>query len=220
MASLQKVKKYFKNQILSVLAWAIYFFVGITSRIKIVNGEILKSAKAKHKNVIFAFWHGRQFWLILTHCFRNIYTMTSLSDDGNLQTAIVSKMGYRLVRGSTGKRGAIQATLSMIEKIRQGYDASFTVDGPTGPGFEVKPGILYTALKTKRPIIPLSCSAKRRKILNNWDKYLVPFPFNYAVVVYGEPIEVNNKEEIEFKTNQLKKELDRITSLADRQCGG
>jgi lysophospholipid acyltransferase (LPLAT)-like uncharacterized protein len=205
-----------KNQILAITACMIYLFVGITSRIKKINEEILKRKKENHKNVIFAFWHGRQFLLILTHRFRNILTMTSLSLDGSLQTAIVSKLGYRLVRGSAGKRGAVEGTLNMIGKIKEGYDAAFTVDGPTGPGFEIKPGILYVARKTNCPIIPVSCSAKRKKILNNWDKYLVPFPFNHGVIIYGEPITVGQEDDIESKSNQLKNELDRITSLADQ----
>ena len=194
----------------------VYLFVGITSRIKKINEEIFKREKENHKNVIFAFWHGRQFLLILTHRFKNILTMTSLSRDGNLQTAIVSKLGYHMVRGSAGKRGAVEGTLNMIGKIKEGYDAAFTVDGPTGPGFEVKPGILYVARKTNCPIIPVSYSVKRKKILNNWDKYLVPFPFNYGVIVYGEPIMVGQEDDIQLKSNQLKDELNRITSLADQ----
>lgn len=197
-----------KNQLISFLAYIVIYFISITSRI------IKIGVPEKSGNVIYAFWHGRQFLLVYTHRFENVHIMTSLSKDGELQTAILSKFGYRLIRGSSSRRAA-EATLEMMKRIESGYDVAFAVDGPRGPAFKVKPGIVFLAQKTNRVIIPVSTSAKRRKIFSNWDRYLLPFPFNYAVVVYGKPIVVTSEDDISHKCQEIEHELIRITTLAD-----
>lgn len=142
--------------------------------------------------------------------------MTSLSRDGDLQTLILSKFGHKLIRGSAGKRGAVEATLEFVKVLRNGYDCAFAVDGPRGPVYEVKPGTLYLAQKTGCSIVPFSSSAKFKKVLANWDNYLIPFPFNKCVVVFGKPVEVKKEDNLEAKAEELKLELNRITELADR----
>ncbi|MDI6641637.1 MAG: lysophospholipid acyltransferase family protein [Elusimicrobiota bacterium] len=202
----------FIQSILSIIAYIIINFVGITSKIKRVNFQTVIKEKQKRKNVIYAFWHGRQFLLVFAHKFENIAIMTSLSRDGELQTKILSKFGYDLVRGSHKKRGAAQATLELIKKIEQGQDVAFAVDGPHGPGFKVKDGVIFLAQKTGRVIIPVSASAKYKKEFNKaWDKYLLPFPFNRCVIVYGKPIEVSKTDNIEAKSKELEAELNNIT---------
>jgi len=205
----------FFNYIISFIAFFIINFVGFSSRIKKINYEILQQEKIKNKNIIYAFWHGRQFLLVFLHRFKKICIMTSYSRDGDLQTKILSKFGYILVRGSTGKKGAVKSTLELIKALKQGYDVAFAVDGPAGPAFKVKPGVIYLAQKTQKVIIPLTSSAKNKKILNNWDRYLVPFPFNDCRVVYGKPVYVNKDDSIEHKCFELQQELNRITNLAD-----
>jgi lysophospholipid acyltransferase (LPLAT)-like uncharacterized protein len=186
-------------------------------RVKKINEEEIIKIKKSKKKVIYVFWHGRQFLLVPTHRFRNIYIMASLSRDGDLQVSGMSKFGYKFVRGSTGKKGAVQGTLEIVKKISEGYDAAFAADGPHGPGFSVKPGVLFIAQKTKSIIIPTTCSAKYRKIFKNWDRYLLPLPipFNYGIVYYGKPMEVKEDDNLELKSVELEKELNRITILAD-----
>lgn len=180
-------------------------------------GELLK-LKKEGKEVILAFWHGRQFLLIAYHRYRKIAIMTSKSRDGDLQTANIINHGYVPIRGSSGKIGAVKATLQMIDHVKRGHIGAFAVDGPSGPAFEVKHGILYIAQKTKAAILPISSSAKYRKVFNNWDKYLLPLPipFNKASMVYGKPIEVKEGDDLEIKAKELADELNRIGVLADK----
>ncbi len=214
-----KIKKTnLKNKLLSIFAYLVINFVCATSKIIKFNKEIVDKLKNKFGSVIYAFWHGRQFILVYSHKFENISIMTSYSKDGELQTNILSKFGYDLVRGSHKKRGAVEATLEIIKKIENGQDVAFAVDGPHGPGFEVKPGVLFIAQKTGRPIIPVATSAKHKKILSNWDRYLIPAPFNKCVIVYGKPVEVKKEDDLQAKSKELENALNEVMKTADMLC--
>jgi hypothetical protein len=188
--------------------------VCLTSRLTRINYQNYLNEKKK-KNVILAFWHGRQFLLVFDRRFKDTHIMTSLSRDGDLQTKILSKFGHILIRGSAGKRGAVEATLEFIKILKQDHDAAFAVDGPTGPARKVKPGVLYLAQKTGCKIVPFSSSAKHNKTFNNWDKYMFPYPFNKCVITFGTPVEVKKEVDLELKAIELEEELNRITDLAD-----
>ncbi len=192
------------------------YLVGKTSKIKFIDHPNFKELKKKKKPFIYAFWHGRQFFLVYTHRFQNIGIMTSLSRDGSLQTAIVSKFGYSCIRGSS-TRGWLGATRKMAEEIKEGRDIAFAADGPKGPAYKVKPGVIYLAQITGSAIVPTSSSARYKKIIpRSWDEYLFPFPFNRAVVIHGNPIEVKKEDRWEDKINELEKGINSITQEADR----
>lgn len=205
-----------REYLLSHLAWLFIQFVGKTSRIQLVNYEIIHRLKEKRKNIIYSFWHGRQFLLVYVHRLQNIGIMTSLSRDGALQAEILKKFGYDCIRGSSS-RGWLKATREMSKKIKEGSDIAFAVDGPGGPVYKVKPGVIFLARMTGGIIVPLSSSAKYKKIIpNSWDNYLFPFPFNRAVVICGEPIEVKREDSWEEKTEELEEAINFITQEADR----
>jgi hypothetical protein len=188
-----------------------------TSKIERINYDGALEAKKKHGKVIYAFWHGRQLALAHAHRDEGVIIMTSYSKDGELQSRIMGSLGYEIVRGSYGKRGAVEGTIETIRKMKEERrDSAFAVDGPKGPAFEVKEGAVYIAQKTGAPIIPITSSAKCRKILPNWDRYLVPAPFNRFIIVYGKPVSAAPGDDLTAKAQELKAELDRITTEADR----
>jgi hypothetical protein len=210
------MKRIFRNKLTANLIYGIINFDCRTSKIIRINENILNENREKYKNVIFAFWHGRQFVLMFEHGYRGVGIMTSLSEDGELQTVVMSRFRYDIVRGSAEKRGAVEGTIKLIEKVNELKDIAFAVDGPKGPGFKPKSGVIFIARKTGRPIIPVSSSARRKKLFNNWDKFLLPYPFNRCAVVYGKPIFVSREDNIDEKAEELEIELNRITDVADK----
>ena len=52
-------------------------------------------------------------------------------------------------------------------------------------------------------------------MIKNWDDFWIPFPFNEAWVVFGNPIFVSENDDLKAKALELKAELDRITLEAD-----
>ncbi len=202
-----KFIKFLELEIFSYLAWLFINIISDTLKIYVIDAGNINRLKT---NKIFAFFHGEQFILVPTHKHRKYVIMTSYSLDGELQTRILKKFGYDIVRGSTNKKGAASGTLSMLEKILNGQNCAVAVDGPHGPGFKVKPGVIFLAQKTSRPIVPVRVFAEKKITFNNWDKYILPLPFSKIFIVYADPIYVSNTDNIKDKTLQLEHTLKSI----------
>jgi lysophospholipid acyltransferase (LPLAT)-like uncharacterized protein len=142
--------------------------------------------------------------------------MTDLSWAGEIQTRILSQLGYNVIRGSSKRKGAI-ALLNMKKALEQGFSGGFALDGPRGPIHKSKPGIFYLAKKFNYPIIPTATSADRCWILKStWCQYMIPKPFSRCYVAMDKPIWVSSDQEsslLEF----LDARLNTWTSRADRK---
>ena len=67
--------------------------------------------------------------------------------------------------------------------------------------------MIHLALITKKPLVPLTVRVNREKVLNSWDKFRIPKLFSKIEVVYGDPIFVQSKDEIDRKRIQLQEIL-------------
>jgi lysophospholipid acyltransferase (LPLAT)-like uncharacterized protein len=186
-----------------------------------MDRDIPEGLHVQGGNIIYAFWHGRQFLLFYAYRNTGIVIPASESRDGEIQAGIIGRFGLGVVRGSSKRKGA-QALLGLVDALRSGKDIAIAVDGPRGPVYEVKQGITYIAGKLGIPIVPLSVAAKRAWVLEKiWDKYLLPVPFTECVIMYGEPIIVNGTggEELENKRQELTAALNTIMARADASFG-
>ena len=206
-----------RARILSFIGWALLSLWCRTLRITFVNKDVPDRLKAEGRNIIFAFWHGRQFLLFHSHRDLGAVIPASESRDGEIQAGILTRFGFEVVRGSSKRKGA-QALLGLVDGLRRGKHIALAVDGPRGPLYEVKHGVTYLAGKLDKPIVPVVTSAKRFWILEKiWDKYLLPVPFTRGVVMYGEPISVSGtaEHELEAKREELQSSLNRMMAEAD-----
>lgn len=206
-----------KAKVLAFIGWLLISLWCRTVRTVFVNREVPLGLKAEGKNIIYAFWHGRQFLLYHNHRNKGIVIPASESRDGEIQAGILRRFGYSVVRGSSKRKGS-QALLGLVEGLRSGRDIALAVDGPRGPLYEVKQGVTYLAGKLDKVIVPVSSSAKRFRILERiWDKYLLPLPFTRGVIVYGAPISVRgtSEEELEARRRELEEALNRVMTEAD-----
>jgi len=207
-----------RAKILSFIGWVLISIWGATVRVTFVNRQIPERLQAEGENYLYAFWHGRQFLLLYQHRHSGTVLPSSESRDGEIQTMILKRFGYGVVRGSSKRKGA-QALLGLVENLRAGKNIALAVDGPRGPLHEVKPGLTYLAGKLNKQIVPVVTSAKRFWILEKiWDKYLLPMPFTRGVVLYGEPISVSGtaEHELELKRAEVQSALNRMMTEADR----
>jgi len=132
--------------------------------------------------LIFAFWHNRLFAMPLA--FTRFYKgrkgavgITSASGEGTLLTMILREFGVQTIRGSSSRQGTA-ALYALIEKIEEGYDVVMTPDGPRGPAYQLKPGPLFLAAKTGRPIQPVMVEYSHCLRLRTWDRFMIPLPFS------------------------------------------
>ena len=210
-----------RARILSFIAWSLISLWSRTLRIRFVDRTIPRGLETAGTNLIYAFWHGRQFLLFYTHRDSNIVIPASESRDGEIQAGVLERFGFGVVRGSSKRKGA-QAYMGLMKALRNGKSIALAVDGPRGPIYEVKQGITSLAGKLGKPIVPVVVSAKRSWILEKtWDKYMLPKPFTECVIMYGEPIIVNGtgEEELENKRKELTVALNVLMARADAFFG-
>jgi hypothetical protein len=97
----------------------------------------------------------------LTYRGTEAHILISQHRDGELIHRIVSRFGFRSVRGST-TRGGAAALRDLIRLGRSGVDLVITPDGPKGPRHVAQPGVVQLAQATGLPIVPLTfCCSKK-----------------------------------------------------------
>lgn len=140
---------------------------------------------------IYAFWHGNSFMLLFHERHKKIQLLISKSQDGEIMKSCAEFLGYEVVRGSSS-RGAISALKQLVSIMKTGKIFAISPDGPRGPRFCIQPGVIYLAKKFDLPVIPLAYDARFKKCLNNWDKYMIPFPINLLGIAKGRPVYLKN----------------------------
>src|SRR5439155_13497387 len=139
----------FATRLYAILAGAYLRWVGSTSRIIWVNRVIREDLEKDGQGFIYAFWHGRQVFLVYLHQKDRIHPLVSQSRDGELIARVCRSFGIEPVRGSSS-RGGTEAVLELKSMIESGDRIGFTPDGPRGPHYSVQPGVMYLAEKTGR----------------------------------------------------------------------
>ncbi|MFN3813953.1 MAG: lysophospholipid acyltransferase family protein [Aquificaceae bacterium] len=166
---------------------------------------------------IYAIWHGNSLGIAFFGMDKGIYTLVSRFRDGDLADYILKRLGYKVVRGSTeggrAEKGGRTAIRRLMDIIKEKGNVAITVDGPKGPAFRVKDGIIFLAKKTSSPIVPAFAEFDRFIVLSSWDKFVVPIPFTRGRVHVGRIIYVKEDDSIELKVKELEEELLRLSSL-------
>lgn len=174
--------------------------------------KFVKAARGPRPVVVVA-WHSSM--IVPAYCFRNrdLVIMSSLSQDGDLMARTMVFFGYHSVRGSSS-RGGMRGLLEMVKLLRSGRNGSLTVDGPRGPAHEVKPGAVLLAQKANARIIPIGMGYSRCLHLGNWDRTEVPIPGTRAVLLTGNPFELDPGASVESGCQLIKEKLMACESAA------
>lgn len=208
--------------VLPFLARAVIRGITRSVRVRKVGMEVLDDLEARGISAVLAFFHGRQFLLTGIMVGRRVGIMSSLSRDGELQTRVMTGLGYKVVRGSASRSGA-RGLIGLKNLLAQGYHASFAVDGPKGPLHEVKPGAVYLAKKTGCPVVAMAASAHPAHVFPRaWDQYLLPWPFGKGVVLVSDPLYLDQDTSERAMARDgliLREELLRLQERADEITG-
>lgn len=207
---------------LAPLLYRLYMgIVYLTSRKKEIGFEEIWDRVNRGERVIGALYH--QDIVLAPYAFkgRNILTIASMSRDGEIITRIIEGLGFKVVRGSSSREGG-RALRGMIESLKRGdaLIAAITVDGPRGPAGKVKEGVILIAKRANAVIYPVICKARRNITLKNWDRTLIPLPFNHLIFRCGRPITVPkdiNRRGLE----RIREEIERrLLTLTHTPFGG
>jgi lysophospholipid acyltransferase (LPLAT)-like uncharacterized protein len=138
--------------------------LGRVIRIRTEGGDQVDELYRQGRRIIIAFWHGRQLMMPLAYRGAEAHILISQHRDGELIHQIVSRFGFRSVRGSS-TRGGLAALRRLIQLGRSGVDLVVTPDGPKGPRQVVQIGVIQLAKATGLPIVSLTFSCSKKKSL-------------------------------------------------------
>ena len=189
--------------------------LGNTWRVTVLHEDRVSAARGSVGPVVFAFWHGTLLPLEFINRARGICVLSSWHRDGELSARVMTRLGYRVVRGSTS-RGAAMSLQLLVRGLREGHDVAVTPDGPRGPALRAQTGALYVARRTGAPVVPVGVAASRALRLGSWDRFMIPLPFSRVVVAHGEPLAVAQDGPLDGDREALEARLAAATEEADR----
>jgi lysophospholipid acyltransferase (LPLAT)-like uncharacterized protein len=150
--------------------------------------------------------------------------MCSQSLDGDAMARVEERLGFEVVRGSSG-RGGLQAIVDMIDRVQEspGLNACLAIDGSRGPRGRAQGGIIALAQRTGGSLLPVAASARPAWIFRKaWDRTLLPLPFSRVEVVFGEPFTVPARlraPEMEHWRSELEERMVALQERADALAG-
>lgn len=204
-----------------LLNYLIYFFARFLQwsyRFEYHGIEHIDNLDKNNKNYLLAIWHQNLLPGILAQSFsgKSYVVIVSKSKDAEPVAFTCQKLGHLVARGSsrtkTRDKGGQKAKEEMIEYLKKGHPGAVTVDGPKGPAFKVKRGIVDMAIESGAVLVPYTVSSKSFFQFQSWDKFRFPYPFTTIFVHYGEPVTLNGEEIID---NQEKLEQEMLRAYSE-----
>ena len=194
--------------------------IAATMRREDVGREHPRGVLQRGERAIVAFWHGRLLMMPFVYPGERTALLISQHRDGEVIAQVAERLGLSVVRGSA-TRGAARAFREMLRALRAGSHVAITPDGPRGPRQQLKPGVVELARLSGMPILPVAFGAWPRKVLQSWDRFIVPLPFGRGVYVWGEPIYIPaDADDAALQAYQkvVQERLDALVAQADARA--
>ncbi len=192
--------------------------IGPTLRIETPGYVHTERMYAAGRRCIFSFWHRGLFPMLWNARNRSIVVLSSTNFDGQWAARVTHAMGFGVALGSSS-RGGLHGLAVMTDRLAQGQDAAFTVDGPRGPRYVAKPGPVLLAQRSGCPIICFHAHAERGYTFQKaWDLFQIPFPFSRVVAAFGAPIEVPadaDRNMLHAKHAEMQRTLEHLRDTAE-----
>jgi len=160
--------------------------------VRVIGGEHLEHALDAHGSLLPCYWHQHELF-----CGRYLLQQRGLglvpgflispSVDGEVPAWIATRLGARVIRGSSTRTGARALRDYYRLLVEEGVSPVITPDGPTGPRFRFKPGALLLAQLSGRPLLPMAFAASRAWTFG-WDRFVLPWPFSRIAIAVGAPV--------------------------------
>jgi lysophospholipid acyltransferase (LPLAT)-like uncharacterized protein len=182
-----------------------------------VSREEGAQEKIDQRPLVASFWHA--CIIPATYMCRNqgVRVMSSNSYDGEYMGRIIRRFGFVAVKGSSS-RNAVRAMLGLRRALQDGWTVAFSIDGPRGPRYKVKPGPVALARSSAIPMTTFHMAVDKAWVLNTWDRLIIPKPFSRVLMRIGKLIPVppeTSDEDLPRYEQELQNSLDRIRDFAE-----
>lgn len=178
--------------------------------------DLSDGSKDASKPAIFAVYHGRMVGLPFLRPKSRMTILISNSRDGEIIARALKEIGFLTARGSPA-HGGVRGALEMKTAARANSRLAMMVDGPRGPRYEVKPGLVRLAEITGLPIIPFVSHTRQNYWMDSWDNFMAPWWCTPMVGMFGHPIDIPkgiSQEESNELTALLQSRMDEMRRMA------
>ena len=167
-------------------SWGVRFLTDAMANTRVMHPQA-KEVLDGDGAYLVTMWHGAMAGVMHLKPRHRFTCLVSNSRDGEMIARGMIGMGFLVARGSS-KRGGTRGVMELMRAVKAGQRPTFMVDGPKGPLYEVKPGVIWTAKATGVPIVPLGYKARDRWDMNSWDRYDASSWGSPVVSIFGEPM--------------------------------
>lgn len=212
-----------------VLPWlyvAYMWLVEVTSRHEEGLRDLLVGCADRHDRAVAALWHQEVFTVAFNYRNYHGHTLASISDFGEVITALLRRCNFVVFRGGSGSRSRRRSVVvdEMIAHMRATPRVIYgiTVDGSQGPPFRMKSGAAAIARACQAPVVLVRTWYRRGILLNTWDHTQVPLPFNHRVTLGAGPYWIAPDADdtaLQAFTTHLEEELLELTARAYEHLG-
>jgi lysophospholipid acyltransferase (LPLAT)-like uncharacterized protein len=204
--------------ILAGIVYTVIRVLGPTLRFEVIGRAPIDAFWARKQPCIWAFWHRVILPIAWFGRNRGIVVMNTTAFDGQWTRKVIERLGFGTAQGSSS-RGGLRGLQVMAQRISEGLDCAFTIDGPRGPRYVAKVGPVLLARMTGAPIVVFHIGVDRGKTIEKtWDHFLLPGLFARAILIGGKPILVPQDADpdmIQVKHQEMQKELERVRDIAE-----
>lgn len=208
---IELIKKSLKNNkiLFAVASFLLYIylkFVYKTSKWHFVLPQNCSQEEfSSLHGAVFAMWHNSlAFGPYIFKDLPHTHALVSPHSDGKIIGNIIEFFNFGVIAGSTN-RNPIGALRNIIKNLTAGNNVVITPDGPRGPVYEINSSICDICHKYNRPLIPVSCKARKYFLLKSWDRLIMPLPFNHITVSIGNALTLSG--DVDKDNELLKKQL-------------
>jgi lysophospholipid acyltransferase (LPLAT)-like uncharacterized protein len=171
-------------------AWPAAWILAAETKIELATSDVSVQGPAANYSgaAIYVNWHKYVPFLCVHHGQRKRWLLVSGAPYMDSIARWCRIQGLTVVRSAAGDRGR-KPLAALIEALGRGESVVLAVDGPSGPGFQVKRGCIDIARASGAPIIPVAYRCRRGRCnMKRWDHWLRVKMFDTIEVRYGDAI--------------------------------
>jgi lysophospholipid acyltransferase (LPLAT)-like uncharacterized protein len=161
----KKIKSFVMVYVIPPLVFSFLSLLRLTLRVTHINRPP-DEKWGKRFNYVVCFWHSRLLMMPFAKKGGGGKVLISRHRDGELIARVVGFFGIGTVRGSY-RKGSVSSLREILHDLRDNIDVAITPDGPKGPRFEVKKGIVELARLSRKRLLPVSYGASKKKLFNH-----------------------------------------------------
>lgn len=162
------------------------------SRWLVRSGHTIREGDLPEGGAVVITWHGAVMLTLATHIevrSTPYHGFVTPGFKGAVMRGWLEGSGMEAVLlAHDGEGPSAEGLRRMGRALKEGQTVGIAVDGPRGPRHVLRPGALWLARLSGKPVVPVGVAAGPAIHLPRWDRHLLPLPGACFVVAYRAPI--------------------------------